>query len=191
MIFDKKEQTCVDVTKHPYFKEYEIAITLNGLILMLQYGNVICIADSSRFSTDAVEIYNKNTGQIVNTSIESYFNGYEVAVTYDELQQPAILMIQYGSVICSAPSELYGVRCKNDTNLENVDLLSSEKEVYQYIVSYIHEHKYGPIYDEIIQHTKVRSKSTICLHIRKLLNLGLLESDAPGSARALRLPDAV
>ena len=78
MIFDKKEQTYVDVTKHPYFKEYETAITLNGLILMLQYGNVICIADSSRFSADAVEIYNKNTGHIVNTSIESYFNGYEV-----------------------------------------------------------------------------------------------------------------
>ena len=36
MIFDKKEQTYVDVTKHPYFKEYETAITLNGLILMLQ-----------------------------------------------------------------------------------------------------------------------------------------------------------
>ena len=191
MIFDKKEQTYVDGTKHPYFKEYETAITLNGLILMLQYGNVICIADSSRFSADAVEIYNKNTGQVVNTSTDSYFRGYEVAVTYDELQQPIILMIQYGSVICFAPSNLYGVRYKKNANLENVDLLSSEKEVYEYIVSYIHEHKYGPIYDEIIQHTKVRSKSTICLHIRKLLNLGLLESDAPGSARALRLPSAV
>lgn len=185
MIFDKKEQKYIDVTTHPYFKDYETAITLNGLILMLQYGSVICVADCSRFQPDPIEIYNKKTDKVVDTATDEYFKKYEVAASED-----VILLIQYGSVICSASSEVYGIRNKTSQTFSNEGLLASEQEVYQYIVSYIEKHKYAPTYEEIICNSKVRSKSTISLYIKKMLDLGILESDAaPGSARALRLPN--
>lgn len=183
MIFDKKEQVYIDVKTHPYFKDYETAITLNGLILMLQYGSVICIADNSRFEVDPIELYDKQTGKSIDVNNDLFFKDYEVAII-----GTIILLIQYGTVISFASSEHYGVRNKKELDFENVKLAASEKLVYKFIASYIGEHKYAPTYDEIIQHSKIRSKSTINLYIKKMLHLGLLESDAPGSPRALRLP---
>nr|WP_298059683.1 hypothetical protein [uncultured Blautia sp.] len=183
MIYDKKEQVCVDITTHPYFRDYEVAVNTDGFILMLQRGEVVCSADMDRFQADPVEIFDLSTGKAVDTATHPYFKDYEVASGKNH-----ILMLQYGSVMCSADSALYGVRQKNSLDLKGSGLLPSEQDVYRYISSYIMEHRYAPTYEEILKNCKLHSKSTISLYIRKMLTLGILESDAPGSSRVLRLP---
>lgn len=49
-IMDTESHICVDLANHPYFKDYEIAVCVeSNIILMLQYGEVIASADSSRY----------------------------------------------------------------------------------------------------------------------------------------------
>ena len=43
-IYDKVHDEIVDPETHPYFKDYEVAVTLDGKILLLQYGSVISCA---------------------------------------------------------------------------------------------------------------------------------------------------
>lgn len=183
MIYDKKTKACVDVFTNPYFHNYEVAVNTDGIILLLQNGEVISSADSQRFQADPVEVYDISTNKAVDTSTHPYFKNYEIAFEKDH-----ILMLQYGSVKCCADSNLYGIRQKKNLELENIGLLPSEQEVYRYIFSYIINHRYAPTYEEILRNCKIQSKSTIYMHIKKMLNLGLLESDAPGSPRALRIP---
>lgn len=183
MIYDKKTKTCVDTFTDPYFRNYEVAVNTDGIILLLQNGEVISSADSQRFQADPMEAFDVVTKEAIDTSTHPYFKDYEIA--FGENQ---ILMLQYGSVICCADSTLYGIRQKKNLEFENIGLLPSEQAVYRYIFSYIIKHRYAPTYEEILRNCKVHSKSTISMHIKKMLSLGLLESDAPGSPRALRIP---
>lgn len=173
----------VDLLTDPYFRDYEVAVTTDGIILLLQNGSVISSADMQRFQSEPMTIYDKTTGCSISVTTHPYFKEYEVAIAKN-----AILLLQYGTVISSANSELYGVKQTNLKELEGSGLSRSEQVVYRYIFSYVIEHRYAPTYEEILKNCKIHSKSTISLHIKKMLNLGLLESDSPGMARALRLP---
>lgn len=183
MIYDKKQGRFVDLCMEPYFRDYEVAITTNGIILLLQNGSVISSADMERFQPEPITVYDKKTGHSITVENHPYFKDYEVAIAND-----VILLLQYGTVVASANPELYGIKQKKLKELEGAGLSLSEQAVYRYIFSYILQHRYAPTYEEILKNCKIHSKSTISLHIKKMLTLGLLESDAPGMARALRLP---
>lgn len=183
MIYDKKKKSCVDTFTDPYFRDYEIAVTVDGIILLLQDGEVVSSADSNRYQADPIEAYDLATNLRINTSTHPDFKDYEIA-----FGDKNILMLKYGVVECCADSSSYGIRPKKNLDLINIGLLPSEQAVYRYIFSYILKHRYAPTYDEILSNCKIHSKSTVSMYIKKMLNLGILESDAPGSPRALRLP---
>lgn len=66
--------------------------------------------------------------------------------------------------------------------------MKTEDLILNYIMEYIVEHLYPPSYQEICQGTGVKSKETVHKYIRRLADTGRLETDAPGGARALRVP---
>ena len=66
-------------------------------------------------------------------------------------------------------------------------LTERDREVLDFIKSYIAEYGYAPSYDEIGEGVKMRSKSSVCSHVQKLLYLGEIETDHPGSPRAIRI----
>lgn len=187
MIYDKEKQAYVDIFTDPYFRNYEVAVTADGTILLLQNNEVISSAPEKRFQTDLIEAYVLATKEHIDLSTHPYFKNYEIAFGTNR-----ILLLEYGLVKDYADSTLYGIRIKRKLKPDNNELLNPEQAaVYRYVFSYIIHHRYAPTYDEILKNCKVRSKSTVSLYIRKMLKLGLLESDAPGSSRALRLPNSV
>ena len=56
------------------------------------------------------------------------------------------------------------------------------------IIGYIEKHQYPPTIDEICEMVGLKSKSSVHGHLKVLMMLGLLETDAVGSPRALRVP---
>lgn len=65
--------------------------------------------------------------------------------------------------------------------------MGKSKEVFDSIVSYIEEHGYPPTFDEIGEMNGLRSKATTAYHMQKLMDAGLIETDNPNSARAIRV----
>lgn len=57
-----------------------------------------------------------------------------------------------------------------------------------FIVNYTKKYGYAPSYDEIGKAVGLKSRSSVCLQIQNLLDEGKLETDHPGSPRALRVP---
>lgn len=58
-----------------------------------------------------------------------------------------------------------------------------------FIISYIHEHGYSPTFQEIGEAVELKSKSSVSNHIKKMLETGLIETDADfGTPRAIRIP---
>lgn len=65
----------------------------------------------------------------------------------------------------------------------------TRKEILGFIIAYMEQHGYSPSYQEIGEAVNLRSKSTIHDHISKMIERGMLETDAPeGSQRAIRVP---
>jgi len=62
------------------------------------------------------------------------------------------------------------------------------RELYEFIKHYILEHGYAPTYKEMADGME-KSTSTIFFHMDKLISSGLVETDDPGSPRAIRIPD--
>ena len=61
--------------------------------------------------------------------------------------------------------------------------------IFCYVKMYIMQHGYAPSIREICAGVGVKSTSSVQMHIRKLIELGKLETDAPiGTSRALRIP---
>ena len=56
------------------------------------------------------------------------------------------------------------------------------------IIGYIEKHQYPPTIDEICEMVGLKSKSSVHNHLKVLMMLGALETDAVGSPRALRIP---
>lgn len=67
--------------------------------------------------------------------------------------------------------------------------MEKSKEVFDSIISYIREHGYPPTYDEIGDMNGFNSKATTAYHMQKLMDAGMIETDNPNSARAIRVPE--
>ncbi len=61
-----------------------------------------------------------------------------------------------------------------------------QKELLEYIDTFIQEHGYGPSYREIMRALGYKSVSTVATHIRALIAKGLLEK-GQDNARTLRV----
>lgn len=61
--------------------------------------------------------------------------------------------------------------------------------IQRYVIKYLLEHGYSPSVREIGDAVGLRSTSTVHFHIKRMLENGMLESDAEyGSPRAIRVP---
>lgn len=60
-------------------------------------------------------------------------------------------------------------------------------QIVNYVKSYIEKHGYAPSFQEIGEGVNLSSKATVCRHIQRLIDEGRLETDNPGSPRALRV----
>ena len=61
-------------------------------------------------------------------------------------------------------------------------------KILEFIKSYIKKNGYSPSYEEIADGVGLKSKSSVYSHIKKMLDEGMLETDAEDSPRALRAP---
>lgn len=66
-------------------------------------------------------------------------------------------------------------------------LSDRDYEILRFIREYSDKHGYAPTYDEIGEGVGLYSKSSVRNHIQKLLEAGKIESDHPGSPRAIRI----
>lgn len=66
--------------------------------------------------------------------------------------------------------------------------MSRKDKILEFIIGYIQEHGYSPSYDEIKDGAGMKSKNTVHRHVRKMIELGMLETDTEGSPRAIRVP---
>jgi len=65
---------------------------------------------------------------------------------------------------------------------------SNEDKLYDAIIQYIEEHGYPPTIRELGDITGFKSTSSVQLYLNKLMECGKLETDAPSSPRAIRVP---
>ena len=64
-----------------------------------------------------------------------------------------------------------------------------KQKIYDFIVDYIQEHGYPPTVREIGAGVGLRSTSSVYSHLQKMIDTGMLETDAGESApRAIRVP---
>lgn len=55
------------------------------------------------------------------------------------------------------------------------------------IEEYIEKHGYSPSVEEIGVAVGLKSKATVSHHVKNMIAIGILETDHPGAARALRV----
>lgn len=61
--------------------------------------------------------------------------------------------------------------------------------IVNFVVGYFQEHGYAPSFEEIGQGIGLKSRSSVHGHIKRMLEEGVLESDASdGTPRAIRVP---
>lgn len=66
----------------------------------------------------------------------------------------------------------------------------ARKNILTAIVGYIEAHGYPPTVREICSLSGYKSTSTVQAHLSKMLDLGMIETDAQtGSSRAIRVPN--
>lgn len=62
-----------------------------------------------------------------------------------------------------------------------------DRLILHYIAEYINRYGYAPCYREIADGVALKSINSVHYHIQRLIEGGYLETDHPGSPRALRL----
>lgn len=68
--------------------------------------------------------------------------------------------------------------------------ITPREKILNFIRSYIEKHCYPPTVREIASGVGLKSSASVCEHIKILIELGLLETDAKsGTSRALRIPN--
>ena len=61
--------------------------------------------------------------------------------------------------------------------------------ILQAIKDYIEKHGYAPSVREIGAAVGLKSSCTVHTHLQKMIDDGVLETDHPGSPRAIRIPE--
>ena len=74
------------------------------------------------------------------------------------------------------------IEIKVDQSISNAQM-----RVLAAIVAYMRKHGYAPTLQEIADACGLRSRSNAKVHVKALLDKGILETDHPGHPRALRL----
>lgn len=67
-------------------------------------------------------------------------------------------------------------------------MTSKQKQILDFIISYIQQHGYSPTVQEIGNAVGYKSKNTTWHHIQNMLREGIIETDHPTSPRAIRVP---
>lgn len=62
------------------------------------------------------------------------------------------------------------------------------EEILVSIVGYIRRYGYPPTVREIGELVGLRSSSTVQIHLTKMIDEGIIETDAEGCSRAIRVP---
>lgn len=65
---------------------------------------------------------------------------------------------------------------------------SKNEEIRDSIIGYIENHGYPPTISEIGEMAGYRSKNTTWYHLKQMFEAGMIETDNPNSARAIRVP---
>lgn len=64
----------------------------------------------------------------------------------------------------------------------------TNEAILEFIIKYSQEHTYPPSVQEIGDAMGFKSTSTTWNRLQKMLKIGMIESDNPGAARAIRVP---
>jgi SOS-response transcriptional repressor LexA len=82
--------------------------------------------------------------------------------------------------------------------MSRAPLTETQKDIYDFIVEHIKEHRYAPTIREMQEHFRYRTQNTIVVHLNKLRKKGYITSDRPKKktrhgvkARTIQLVDDV
>lgn len=69
--------------------------------------------------------------------------------------------------------------------------MDKKQQIRDFIVEYITEHGYPPTVREIGEGVNLASTSSVQAYLKQMLKLGVIETDAENSPRAIRVPGYV
>lgn len=71
----------------------------------------------------------------------------------------------------------------------DTEIAEREKNIRNSIINYLEEHQYPPTVREICDMTGLKSTSTVHSYLNRMLEKGIIESDAGiGAPRSIRVP---
>lgn len=70
----------------------------------------------------------------------------------------------------------------------NTSSAAKNEDILNIIIDFIQEHGYPPTVEEIGDIVGFKSKNTTWNHLKQMFSAGMLETDHPGCARAIRVP---
>lgn len=70
----------------------------------------------------------------------------------------------------------------------NASIVAKNEDILNMIVDFIQEHGYPPTVEEIGDIAGFKSKNSTWNHLKQMFSAGMLETDHPGCARAIRVP---
>lgn len=65
---------------------------------------------------------------------------------------------------------------------------AKNEDILNIIIDFIQEHGYPPTVEEIGDIAGFKSKNSTWNHLKQMFSAGMLETDHPGCARAIRVP---
>ena len=70
----------------------------------------------------------------------------------------------------------------------NTSSAAKNEDILNIIIDFIQEHGYPPTVEEIGDIAGFKSKNSTWNHLKQMFSAGMLETDHPGCARAIRVP---
>lgn len=74
-----------------------------------------------------------------------------------------------------------------EKSMDNLAGVRNE-DILNIIVDFIRDHGYPPTVEEIGNMVGLKSKNSTWNHLKQMFSTGMLETDHPGCARAIRVP---
>ena len=70
----------------------------------------------------------------------------------------------------------------------NTSSAAKNEDILNIIIDFIQEHGYPPTVEEIGDIAGFKSKNSTWNHLKQMFSAGMIETDHPGCARAIRVP---